>query len=209
MQELLTLIHEHTGSHPYFFAFIIGMIFAMPLGVVTVIALKQRNHHGFFAGFKVALTCVSADAIIAFIVFTSYNIIIDEFRNHQNQLNLIMGIIFLILGLMMIRQHEKTPPKAGLKLHFFVLSITLFNPGNTLALITYKLLVSPTEDGIPVFSNIAVIATGAILTWLSVLKFVPNLQEKQKTQKSSAKKIPIGGILVLIIGTSLCIKYFF
>ena len=208
MQELLTLINEHTGNHPYFFAFIIGMIFAMPLGVVTVIALKQRNHHGFFAGFKVALTCVAADAILALFIFTSYNIIIDEFRNHQHQLSLIMGIVLLFSGLMMVLQHEKTPPKAGIKLHSFILSITLFSPGNSLALITYKLLVSPSKNGLPVLNNVAIIATGAILTWLCVLKFVPNLVEKNKSQDSLSKKIPIGGILILIIGISFCLKYF-
>lgn len=197
MEAFLEFMHQHTGTYPYLFAFVAGVGFALPFGAMTIIALKQRNHHGFWAGFSVALACMLGDIILGITVFESYDFILKEFNNYRVTISFVVGAFLLLLGFTMIKTHHQTPPKASYRLYTFALIMTLSNPGNIIGFLTYNYLASADHNKIETWPNLAIILLGTLLTWLIVIIFAP--KRKYAKGEEMSHGFPIGGCIVILL----------
>lgn len=214
MEAFLNFVHSITGFSPFLFAFIAGIGFALPIGPMSIIAVKHVKHHGLASGFKIAAFCLLGDFILGVTAFRSYDWVLSNFSLYERPLSIGIGFFLLALGYFMRHNHQEAPQKEGIKLYMFALFMTCSNPGNILGFLTYSFLSSPLDHNIAIWPNLFVILLGAFTTWVIVLNWSTVVMRTFYNIGSCVSRslglkqrkipnIPLGSVVVTIIGLYL------
>ncbi len=171
----------------------VGLLIAMPVGMVAVMCIKRTLHSGWVSGVATGLGAALADTIYA--AFAAFGIyaVQDFLTEHQYTMRLVGGGVMLFVGVKLLWQkanvdmdavEEEDDPDAWHRiLHAFVtgLVLTLTNPLTLIAFITIFANFGLTDD-MASWRVALVFVAGALLGastwWLSLVGGVTLIKEK-------------------------------
>jgi threonine/homoserine/homoserine lactone efflux protein len=167
----------------YLLALIIGTVTSFPIGPLGLLCIQRSIKRGFFYGFVSGIGAALSDFTYGLIVLFSYNFI-DHFVHKDNiYINLILGIVFFILGIKLLMSKDLNLQDEFLHPMLSAYFIGISNMGTCiifLAIFTYF----PKNLGLDNFYFsliiLLLILAGAILFWFFVCESVSQFNKKFK-----------------------------
>ncbi len=199
------LIQNFALDNPIIIQFALGIALSFPLGVSYIIALRQRQEHGYIGAGKIASTQVLAVMCLTAATLIFFKNIHEIFIEYEYQAQISFMIILFFLGGFLIVNHNKPPQKAGFKTHWGIFLFNIFNPSNISWLIAYKLLLYPIETG-EILDDICIIFLGSFFTWVTTF-IVYKRREYELSEISSG--YPIGGYILICLSLIMAITVFY
>lgn len=167
----------------YILALIIGTVISFPIGPLGLLCIQRSIRKGFFYGFVSGVGAALSDLTYGLIVLFSYDFI-DHFVHKDNvYINLVLGIIFFILGTKLLISKDMDLQDEFLHPMLSAYFIGISNMGTCVIFLTI-FTYFPKNLGLDNFyfslSILLLIFAGAILFWFFVCESVSKFNKRFK-----------------------------
>lgn len=165
---------------------ILGIAITAPVGPINLLCIRRSLYHGQKAGVMTGLGAAIADTFFGAVAAFSLTRISDFLIAHQNTLQLIGALVFLVMGGLLLR--SKLPangdpePKGLSSLEAFTsgLLLTLHNPTTVFAFLVAFAAVNLGENLSLAGSTLATLGVfaGSTLWWITLSAISSKLRSK-------------------------------
>lgn len=194
---------------------ILGIAITAPVGPINLLCIRRSLNHGRHIGFATGLGAAVADTFFGAVAAFSLTRISDFLIAHQNTLQFIGAVVFLVMGGLLLR--SKLPvdgdpePKAISPASAFTsgLLLTLHNPTTVFAFLVAFAAVNLGENLSLPGSTLATfgVFAGSTIWWLT-LSFL-SAKLRSKFTKVHIHRLNLGtGVLLLCCSIGLLVSAF-
>lgn len=203
---------------------VIGLVMAVPVGPVNLLAISRTLRYGFLAGFVAGLGGMVADTLLAAIAAFGVTWVIDFVEGNARPIQFAGGVLLLVMGIAAMRSHPHLDRAAAIGSSGGVLRggvsaffMTMTNPGAALAMLAlFGSLGDIDADGLQgarAAAVVAGVAAGSTLWWFVLASIVRNVRGRLGDGWLHAVNRTAGIVLValgagLIVGLALGIDLF-
>lgn len=200
----------------------IGLIMAVPVGPVNLLAISRTLRYGFWAGFVAGLGGMAADTLLAALSAFGITWAVDFVEVNARKIQFGGGALLVLMGLAAMRTHPHIDRsdlvasargvlRGGLSAFF----MTVTNPGAILAMIALFGSLGDIEDirlgGISALVVVAGVAGGSTVWWFLLATMVGRLRDRLSDAWLATVNHVAGAVLALagvalIVGLMLGIK---
>jgi threonine/homoserine/homoserine lactone efflux protein len=199
----------------------IGLIMAIPVGPVNLLAISRTLRHGFVAGFVAGLGGMVADVVFAAFTAFSVTTVINLMEGHERPIQFVGGLLLLAMGVAVMRAQPHLADTSGAStggvlrggVSGFLMTIT--NPGAALAMVALFGSLGKIEnlngDNASALVVVAGVAAGSTAWWFILATMVGRLRERMNDRWLQGINRAAGLVLIvfgaaLITGLALGIK---
>ncbi len=167
----------------------IGLIMAVPVGPVNLLAISRTLRYGFLAGFVAGLGGMVADTLLAALAAYGVTWVIDFVEGNARPIQFGGGVLLVIMGIAALRSHphldrvgkvasNRSVWRGGLT--GFVMTVT--NPGAAIAMLAlFGSLGNVEAVELGGFSSLVVVAgvaAGSTIWWFVLATMVGRLRDR-------------------------------
>ncbi len=190
---------------------LIGAIISIPIGPLGLLCVQRSLRSGFSKGFFSGIGAALSDFTYGFIVLFTFDYIDSIFHREAMVVNLVLAIIFLILGFKLLKSRDLELQDEFFHPMLSAYFIGLSNMGTTiifLGIYTYF----PIDMGLENFKfSIQILFSiflGACVFWFIVCNLISKWRNNFKLHHFVMLDKVIGGIIILF-GSFNLIKFLF
>jgi threonine/homoserine/homoserine lactone efflux protein len=199
----------------------IGLIMAVPVGPVNLLAISRTLRYGFLAGFVAGLGGMVADSLFAVIAAFGITRVIDFVAGNARPIQLFGGVLLLVMGIAALRSHPHLDRarfgaapgvlRGGVSGFF----MTVTNPGAALAMLALFGGLGDIEalnaDNAAAVVIVSGVAAGSTVWWFLLATLVGRLRERMSDAWLAGINRVAGVILLgcggaLLLGLLLGVK---
>lgn len=192
---------------------LIGLLFGLPAGAVGALTVQRTLRHGPGAGLLTGLGSSAADCCYASLGAFGLTIVSDFLLKYQAAIHLLGGGLVLLLGARLFFREEVPSQEtgrtsgAGLFLSSFAIGIT-----NPAAILTFLFAFSwlGVSGGLAFGEGLLLLLgvfCGTYLWW-GVLTLAASMARKKAAAIDPARMNRIFGIILCLLGASICFQCF-
>lgn len=168
---------------------VIGLIMAIPVGPVNLLAISRTLRHGFLAGFVAGLGGMVADTVLAVIAAFGVTWVIDFVEGNARPIQFGGGILLVVMGIAAMRSHPHlersttvAPSSSVWRGGVSAFFMTVSNPGAAIAMLALFGSLGDLEDvergGFASMIVVAGVAAGSTIWWFLLATMVGRLRDR-------------------------------
>lgn len=195
----------------FLLAMLIGAIISIPIGPLGLLCVQRSLRSGFYKGFISGIGAALSDFTYGLIVLFTFDIIDSIFHKEAMVINLILAVIFLLLGLKLLKSKDLELQDEFIHPMLSAYFIGISNVGTVLIFLgiyTYFPIDIGLENFVFSIRILLSIFLGACLFWLITCKLISRWRNNFKLHHFVILDKIIGGIIILF-GSINLIKFLF
>lgn len=202
----------------------IGLIMAVPVGPVNLLAISRSLRGGFVAGFVAGMGGMVADTLLATIAAFGVTAVIDFVEGYEQGIQFAGGVLLVVMGIAAMRSHPHLDPGADGNQRAGVIRggitgffMTVTNPGAAIAMLALFGGLGDIDeinrDPTAALFIVAGVAAGSTLWWFVLATVVGGLHKRLSDRwlagiNHVAGVVLVGCGLALVGGLAFGVKVF-
>jgi threonine/homoserine/homoserine lactone efflux protein len=191
----------------------IGLIMAVPVGPVNLLAVSRTLRFGFLAGFVAGLGGMVADSVFAAIAAFGITRVIDFVEGNAFPIQLVGGLLLVAMGIAAMRSHphldrvrDSGPRNGVLRGGVSGFFMTVTNPGAALAMLALFGSLGDIEalntDDVAAVVVVAGVAAGSTIWWFVLATMVGRLRDRMSDDWLAGIN-RVAGVVLIVCGAGL------
>jgi threonine/homoserine/homoserine lactone efflux protein len=183
----------------------LGLALTAPVGPINLLCMRRTLAHGLKIGLLTGFGAATADTFFGAVAAFSLTWISDFLKTYQSSLQVIGGIVFIFIGISLIRSHPSTVSDTSNKelspfqVYFSSLVLTLSNPTTVFAfLVAFAALNLGHQISNSLGASVATLGVfcGAMLWW-SILSWGSSMLRERLNELTVHRINVATGVLLL------------